>query len=467
MAVSTVKLNGTTLMTVNDTTATASDVAQSKYFYAANGVKTAGTNSGGGGGGAVEEKDVNFYDYDGTLLYSYTATQASALSALPANPSHTGLTAQGWNYTLAEIKTEVTTQGKCNIGQTYITDDGKTRIYVHFEEGRTSPYLGICPNGTVTIDWGDSSATDTLTGTSLTTIKTVQHSYASAGDYIITLKVESGEFAFYGTSSLPYILRKDTSTTANINKVYANSVKKVELGSNAKLRSYAFIYCTNLLTITIPLSALDLELSSPFQYCYNLKCLVFPKTTTVLGTNFASYCFSLKIISIPSSVTSLGYSGTFRDSRSLESIVIPSTVTTFGAGGSTFYNDYNLKNVILPNSITTIANSGFRECHSLASISIPNGVTTFGGMAFYNCYCLSSVTIPSSVTSFGSSGDFSGCYGMKEYHLLPTTPPTLASGAFNNISSDCIIYVPQGCLSAYQTATNWSTYASYMQEEPS
>ena len=49
MGTSTVKLNGTTLMTVADTTATASDVAQSKYFYAADGTKTAGTSTGGGG----------------------------------------------------------------------------------------------------------------------------------------------------------------------------------------------------------------------------------------------------------------------------------------------------------------------------------------------------------------------------------------------------------------------------------
>lgn len=48
MAVSTVQLNGTTLMTVNDTTSTASDVASGKYFYAADGTKTLGTASGGG-----------------------------------------------------------------------------------------------------------------------------------------------------------------------------------------------------------------------------------------------------------------------------------------------------------------------------------------------------------------------------------------------------------------------------------
>jgi hypothetical protein len=51
---------------------------------------------------------------------------------------------------------------------------------------------------------------------------------------------------------------------------------------------------------------------------------------------------------------------------------------------------------------------------------------------------------------------------MKEYHILPTTPPTAGTTIFNYIPSDCIIYVPKGHLTDYQTATNWSTYASYM-----
>ena len=56
---------------------------------------------------------------------------------------------------------------------------------------------------------------------------------------------------------------------------------------------------------------------------------------------------------------------------------------------------------------------------------------------------------------------------MGEYHLLPTTPPALTgSNAFLNIPDDCIIYVPAGSLAAYQSATNWATYADQIQEEP-
>ena len=100
-----------------------------------------------GGGGTMpsaSSKDVNFYDYDGTLLYSYTLEEAQALTALPDGPVHAGLVFDGWNYSLESVKSLTK---PVNIGAMYSTDDGTTRIYIHLEDGRISPMLGICPNG--------------------------------------------------------------------------------------------------------------------------------------------------------------------------------------------------------------------------------------------------------------------------------------------------------------------------------
>ena len=49
-------------------------------------------------------KDVDFIDFDGRLLYSYTAQEFLALEEMPANPSYPGLIAQGWNWTLTDAQ---------------------------------------------------------------------------------------------------------------------------------------------------------------------------------------------------------------------------------------------------------------------------------------------------------------------------------------------------------------------------
>ena len=328
--------------------------------------------SGGGGGGPVAKKQINFIDYDGTILYSYTKAEINAMTSqsdLPANPSHTGLTSQGWNWTLAQIKAQLTAMPDANVwvGQMYITESGKTEIDVHFpDSARLSPIMTIAVNGTVTVDWGDNTTADTVTGSSLTTRQAVPHTYANIGDYTIKIAVVSGSFTFYGSSTYT-LLRKNT--TSDENRVYSNCVQAVRLGSG---------------------------------------------------------------------VTSIG--------------------------NYAFYNCHSLASITIPSGVTSIGNYAFNSCYSLASITIPSGVTSIGNYAFQYCYSLASITIPSGVTSIGNSAFYS-CYGMAEYHLLPTTPPTAGTTVFNNIVSDCVIYVPSASLADYQAADNWSTYASKMQGE--
>ena len=346
-----------------------------------------GGGSGGGTTGSVGLKDVNFYDYDGTLVASYTLAEAQALTALPDGPAHDGLTFQGWNYTLEKVKAFTRPM---NVGAMYITDDGKTRLHIRIAaEGRMNVPLYISQtvaNG-VTIDWGDGSATETLAGTG--SVNTT-HTYASIGDYTITLDPADVCKLGLGSNSSSYCVM---GSTGNNGKVYCNMLQDVHIGKNV----------------------------------------------TSIGNNAFQYCYSLASITIPASVTSIG--------------------------NNAFYNCYSLASITIPDGVTSIGINAFRYCNSLASITIPASVTSIGDYAFQSCYSLASITIPASVTSIGNNA-FGTCYGVAEYHLKPTTPPTLSNtNAFDSIPSDCVIYVPAGCLEAYQNATNWVMYASYMQEE--
>ena len=390
----------------------------------------------GGGTTPGAPGDITFYDYDGTIVTSWTLEELATKTALPDYPSHEGLICQGWNWSLADLKT---TNRKMNVGAMYITDDGKTRIYIRLEEGRTSPMLGVCPNGTVTVDWGDGTTPDTLTGTSTTTVKwTPNHAYAAPGEYVIKLTVDGtmgfyGGYLFYaGSAILQY-----SSSSDNRNYVYRDSVQKIEIGNGVtNIGSNAFYDCSTLASITIPNSVTSIE-SKAFYNCYALSPITIPNSVTSIGTYVFNNCYSLASITIPNGVTSI-----------VE---------------GTFYNCYSLASITIPNSVTSIGAQIFYKCYSLASITIPNGITSIGNNAFRNCYSLASITIPNGVTSIGTYV-FNNCYGVAFYDFTDyTSVPTLAgTNAFTNIAADCQIRVPASLVDAWKAATNWSTYADHI-----
>ena len=418
--------------------------------------KNAGS-TGGGGSSSVGPNDVNFYDYDGTIVASYSLSEAQSLTALPDGPTHDGLTFQGWNYTLDKVKAFTRPM---NVGAMYITDDGKTRLHIRIAaEGRMNVPLYISQtvaNG-VTIDWGDGSATETLaeTGNVNTT-----HTYAGIGDYVITLDPMDGCTLGFGDGTSSYCVM---GSTGNKGKVYCNMLQAVQIGNGVtSIGKYAFSTCYSLASITIPDGVTGIG-NYAFSACYSLTSITISNGVTGIGNYAFQYCYSLTSITISNGVTGIG-NYAFQYCYSLTSITIPNGVTSIG--NYAFQYCYSLTSITIPNGVTSIGNYAFSTCYSLASITISNGVTSIGGYAFSACYSLASITIPDGVTSIGNYA-FSTCYGIAEYHLKPTTPPTLYNtNAFNNIPSDCIIYVPQGCLESYQNATNWATYASKMQEEP-
>lgn len=377
----------------------------------------ASIESGGGGDGAVISapiSDVNFYDYDGTILYSYTKEQFLALSAMPELPTREGLICQGWNYRWGEAVSYVTDYGKLNIGAMYITDDGDTRLYIRIAtEGRmTVPlYWSQTVSSGVGIDWGDGSAIQSVSGTGN---QNTTHTYAKPGDYVIRLKVANGCTLGFAAGALAYCVMGSTN---NNGSAYRNMLQRVEIGEGVTSVS-----------------------QRAFSNCYSLTSVTIPITVTKIGYAAFSYCYSLASITIPSAVTSF---------------------ETYSYGVYTFNDCFSLQSISIPMRLSGGLRMAFYNCRSLASISIPSSVTNIDNSAFTYCYSLTYINIPSSVANIGSSA-FSDCYGMAIYDFTHhTSVPTLSNtNAFTNIPSDCVIKVPSSLLSAWKSATNWSTYAS-------
>jgi hypothetical protein len=356
----------------------------------------------GGGAVSVSPKDVNFYDYDGTLLYSYTVEEAQALTELPELPTQKGLICQGWNWTLDEIKAQ---NGAVDVGAVYITDDGKTRIYIRIpiESRLTVPlHFSQSEDNGVTIDWGDGSAKETLAGTAVQT----SHTYASIGDYVISLDVAD-------TCILKTPVYPRSSSLLSTSIPYLNMLYRFECGKNIKFDSYGFHNCFSLKNITISNGAVDgLSPTYLFHSCYSLLFATIPKGVTNLNSYTFGKCYSLKVVS-------------------------------------------------LPNTVTVMQANIFDNSYALARAIIPSGVTSLGGNLFTSCYSLLSGIIPKSVTNIPASC-FSQCKVCGLYDFTRhTSVPTLANtNAFTAIPSDCQIRVPASLYDEWVAATNWSTYAS-------
>ena len=156
------------------------------------------------------------------------------------------------------------------------------------------------------------------------------------------------------------------------------------------------------------------------------------------------------------------------------------TVTTGAVILPTIYNG-------LP--VTKIADDGFKEVTGITSISISNSITDIGAHALDGCTGLTEVVIPNNVTSLGAYA-FGGCTGLTGIAILEgmasigfqafknatnlvsvtmynSTPPTLLTEVFDGTgitASTGAINVLRGSKTTYDTATNWSVFATQIVE---
>lgn len=375
-------------------------------------------------GGTVSEpwKQINFIDFDGSVVYSFTKADFLASSGLPANPSHDGLIAEGWNWTRQEILDQLTAMPNAEIviGQCYHTESGDTEIDISLPEGWLSPTFAFKHTGDVTVDWGDGTST-VYEGT--VTRDGKMHTYASAGDYTISIHAEgTSTYAFNGSTS-PTPMLYDGRGTGFASR-YGQFVNAIRCAANTHFNGVEIAGLTHLINlkyVTFPLYVFSFG-NNAVQYCTSLKSITFPLGTngSIGGQNVVSYCYDLESVSIPGRVTPFRY-------------------------------NWNMS-------------SAFSSCYSLAHITLVcNGATSIQSSNFSSCPSIEKYYIPNTVTSLSNTA-FSSSSSIKEIHVYTASPPTLASSTFGNatVMGGTTIYVPAANLTDYQTASNWSTYSSLM-----
>lgn len=401
--------------------------------------------SGGGDSPAVPTplKGVVFVDYDGTILHDYTKEEFLSLSEMPANPSHAGLTAQGWNWSYSDARTYVTNNGALCIGQQYITSDGKTKIYLTLNEISLPVPLNIgfytSVKGGATIDWGDGNTTVTTANANAQGV--YSHQYSTAGDYVISIEVTDGDIKLgYNGSNHTFF------GLGGLKQRAAQCVKKIEIGDDvAEIYRQAFVYAQNIETITIPKNVKLQANTTIFQNCLRLKAIVVPENDGTSLPGIAANCNVLKFVSIPKNYTSRGTNISVASNNKLLRMLTVPALTDMGTGA--------------------LAD----DCKSVEILTMPGTYTSIpGNFARYLCNTNKDLTIPATVTSIA---DYAFSESTFNYHLLPTTPPTLANQRGMGTYADWTkIYVPYSAdhsvLTAYQTASNWSNFASMMEEEP-
>ena len=165
-------------------------------------------------------------------------------------------------------------------------------------------------------------------------------------------------------------------------------------------------------------------------------------------------------VTFPNKIKSLS-EGAFQFSN-IEEITLPTNITSIGE--RSFYHCDGLKKITILGNITEIPLQTFTmnvtKNSQLSEVNIPDSVTTklknIKDYAFQNCTSLEIVDLPSTVTSIGKSV-FNNDTALKTVICRATTPPTLGTSVFPTEVEN--IYVPDGSVNSYKSATNWSTYA--------
>lgn len=298
-----------------------------------------------------------------------------------------------------------------------------------------------------------------------------------------------GRSAFYGCNALKYIEIADGDTPLSFSDNYQFRVspldsayigRDLEYGGSSKYKGVSPFVGTRASQYT-PIRKVEFGDSvraigkSLFQYCVSLERVIIGKNVTDVANKAFDSCSGLSVVNCkalipPTCSNSSEFKSTsaalYVPEKTLESyrnakgwtnfakIFEGTPVPDFIVGGIKYTvidqgevgvvalsDDTKYEgDLVLPESVihkevtyklTTICSGAFNGCNGLNSVLIPATVTTIEELAFANC--------------------------SMRIECKALTPPVCVKKSFSNVSDK--VYIPQGTLELYQTATGWKDFA--------
>lgn len=425
------------LIDLTEDTVTPASLKSSVTAHDASGAKITGTLDTT----QPKESDINFWDYDGTLLYSWTLAELTTKTELPPLPSHDGLICQGWNWTLQDIKDA---GRELDIGALYITDDGKTRLYVDVDtetwDDFVLNYWQSNINAT-TVDWGDGTTPETKNASSWIEHR---HVYAASGSYVITMSVKEGTTIRLGNGSNGRMLIANGETDMGRCAMLA----KVEIGKRvSRVTERAFFAAVRLKSVAVP-SGVLFEPLVTFRQAANIRAVTVAFSSAISQTFYQ--CDNLRAIATPKGTT-----------QSDDYAIANTAVRQINFDMTAANDAVALERVHIKAVNGQVGD--FSACRSLLEVTIPADATTFVVAAFQGDNALRRVTCLGNIASIPAQV-FQRCYPLRFVDFTHCTAvPTLANvNAFDETHPQLEIRVPASLADAWKAATNWSSLADHI-----